>query len=111
MNDLGCAVTPTKDQVLLAAKALSDPVRLRIIEILAGARHRKRSSRDSGPGVCVHEFAMNLGLLQSLVSYHMKVLKEAGLVTDRRQGRWVHYSLNQEGFQTFQDELAGRLGL
>ena len=35
-----------------------------------------------------------LGLGQSHLSFHMKTLKDAGLVTDRRDGRWIHYSLN-----------------
>jgi ArsR family transcriptional regulator, arsenate/arsenite/antimonite-responsive transcriptional repressor len=35
----------------------------------------------------------DLGASQSLLSFHLRTLKDAGLVTDRREGRWVHYSL------------------
>ena len=63
-------------------RALSDENRLRIVELLtAGER-------------CVCELTSALDLGQSLLSHHLKTLKDAGLVTDRRDGRWVYYTLN-----------------
>lgn len=37
-----------------------------------------------------------LGTAQSLLSFHLRILKEAGIIRDRRQGRWVYYSLNPD---------------
>ena len=62
-------------------RALSDENRIRIVEMLtAGER-------------CVCELTADLDLGQSLLSHHLKTLKDAGLVTDRREGRWVYYTL------------------
>lgn len=62
-------------------QALSDEKRLRILSLLGGGEH------------CVCELTEALGLPQSLLSFHLKTLRDAGLVTDRREGRWVYYSL------------------
>ena len=64
--------------------ALSDTTRLEIIELLrAGER-------------CVCELTDEMDAAQSRLSFHLKTLKEAGLVLDRREGRWVYYTLNRE---------------
>jgi ArsR family transcriptional regulator, arsenate/arsenite/antimonite-responsive transcriptional repressor len=64
--------------------ALSDETRLRIVgRLLAGEQ-------------CVCNLTDALDAGQSRLSFHIKTLKEAGLVTDRRDGRWIHYSLNHE---------------
>ena len=64
--------------------ALSDQTRLAIIQRLrAGER-------------CVCELTDALDAAQSRLSFHLRVLKEAGLVTDRREGRWMYYTLNAE---------------
>lgn len=62
-------------------KALSDPLRLRILDRLRGGEQ------------CVCELMDTLDAGQSLLSFHLKTLKDAGLVTDRREGRWMHYAL------------------
>ena len=54
---------------------------------------------------CVCDLPVALGAYQSRLSFHLKKLKDAGLVSDRRDGRWVHYSLNAEVLE----ELAGQL--
>lgn len=64
--------------------ALSDPTRLSILERL---RFGER---------CVCDMTDALETGQSRLSFHLKVLKDAGLVTDRREGRWMYYMLNQE---------------
>lgn len=61
--------------------ALSDEKRLRIIEQL------RRAER------CVCDLQEGLDAGQSLLSFHLKTLKAAGIVTDRREGRWAYYSL------------------
>jgi ArsR family transcriptional regulator len=64
--------------------ALSDETRLRIVgKLLSGEQ-------------CVCNLTDALDAGQSRLSFHLKTLKDAGLVTDRRDGRWVHYALNHE---------------
>lgn len=65
-------------------KALADPHRLRILATLA------RASDD----VCVCDLTAGLPLLQPTVSHHLRVLKEAHLVTSERRGTWVYYRLH-----------------
>jgi ArsR family transcriptional regulator len=45
---------------------------------------------------CVCDLTDALDAAQSRLSFHLKVLKDAGLVSDRREGRWMYYTLNQE---------------
>ncbi len=72
-------------------QALSDEKRIRILQLLAEGER------------CVCEIMPALGLRQSLLSFHLKTLKEAGLVTDRREGRWVHYALVSEALEELGD--------
>ncbi len=65
-------------------RALSDGTRLEIVAMLS---HGER---------CVCDLQDALGAAQSRLSFHLKTLKDAGLVTDRREGRWVYYALNRE---------------
>lgn len=66
--------------------ALSDETRLGILEML---RQGER---------CVCDLQAELDAAQSRLSFHLKVLKEAGLVTDRREGRWAYYTLVPTAF-------------
>jgi len=70
--------------------ALSDETRLEIVRLLS---HGER---------CVCELQSVLDAAQSRLSFHLKTLKDAGLVSDRREGRWVYYALNREAL----DEIA-----
>jgi ArsR family transcriptional regulator len=63
-------------------KALSDDTRIRILKLLEGGE------------LCICKIMEILDMKQSRVSRHMGILKNAGLVTDRRDGKWVHYSLH-----------------
>jgi ArsR family transcriptional regulator len=47
----------------------------------------------------------SLDAAQSRLSFHLKVLKDAGLVSDRKQGRWVYYSLREEALESMRDVL------
>jgi ArsR family transcriptional regulator len=62
-------------------KALSDPARIRIIYAL------------SGGDLCNCHLMLIMGMPQTAISHHMKVLKYAGIVKDRRSGKWISYSL------------------
>jgi ArsR family transcriptional regulator, arsenate/arsenite/antimonite-responsive transcriptional repressor len=64
--------------------ALSDETRLSILQRL---RFGER---------CVCDLTDALDAAQSRLSFHLKVLKDAGLVTDRRESRWMYYTLNSE---------------
>lgn len=66
-------------------KALCDVKRLTIIEML-------RSGEK-----CACKLQENLPIGQSTLSHHMKILIESGIVVARRDGKWTHYSLSQEG--------------
>lgn len=65
-------------------KALSDPLRLQVIEALAGGES------------CVCDLATQPGLGQSKLSFRLKVLKQAGRLADRQEGRWMYYRLQPE---------------
>jgi ArsR family transcriptional regulator len=67
--------------------ALSDETRLEIIEML------RKGER------CVCELTDSLDAAQSRLSFHLRVLKDAGIVRDRKDGRWVHYELEPEAFE------------
>jgi ArsR family transcriptional regulator len=64
--------------------ALSDETRLEIVERLIGGER------------CVCELTDLMDAAQSRLSFHLKTLKDAEIVTDRREGRWVYYTLNRE---------------
>ena len=76
------APTGSVDRAATLFHALADPTRLMILsELRAGEQ-------------CVCELAERFDTGQSRLSFHMKTLKDAGLVTDRREGRWIYYALN-----------------
>ena len=78
--------------------ALSDQTRLSIL-------HRLRRGER-----CVCDLTDAMDAVQSRLSFHLKVLKEAGLVTDRREGRWMYYTLNMETLAEA-SEVIGALAL
>ena len=78
----------TTDAAELAAgfSALADPVRLRVLSMLAASPEGE---------VCVCDFVEPLAKSQPTVSHHLRVLSDAGLVQGDRRGKWVWYSLNR----------------
>jgi ArsR family transcriptional regulator len=92
-------------QLARAAKALSDPIRLKMLGMLAEGRDccelpdlctRNVPGEGTPAGICVCEFQEQFGLGQSRTSYHLRVLKEAGLVTEETRGKWTFYALDTE---------------
>ena len=79
-------------------KALGDPTRLKIVQMLA----------ENGE-TCVCKIVEAFNLSQPAVSHHMGILKHAGLLFARREGQWIHYSLNvralEEGPFAFLKEM------
>ena len=66
-----------------ALKAAGDPTRTRILKLLEAGE------------LCVCQVQSVLGLAPSTVSKHLAILKSAGLVEDRRDGKWIHYALTE----------------
>lgn len=66
-------------------KALCDENRLIILDML----------RDGEKCAC--KILENIDISQSSLSYHMKILVESGIVADRQEGKWTHYSLSERG--------------
>ena len=71
--------------------ALSDETRLALLEMLRDGER------------CVCELQDELDAAQSRLSFHLKVLKEAGLVRDRKEGRWSYYALMPEALRIAHD--------
>jgi len=95
----GCDVAPLVREPLsadaavdLAAmlKALSDPVRLRLLSVIAS---------HSGREACVCDISTGIDLSQPTISHHLKVLRTAGLLDSERRGSWVYYRVIPEALQ------------
>jgi ArsR family transcriptional regulator len=70
------------EELLGTFKALSEETRLRIIKLLEHGE------------LCVCDLTAALDLVQPKVSFHLAVLKEAGFIKDRKEGKWTHYRLD-----------------
>lgn len=86
--------TIAPDTLASCFHALSDPLRVQVIELL-------RSQE-----LCVCELCDRLGVTQSKLSFHLKNLKEAELVRSRQEGRWIYYSLNLSQFVLLEQYLS-----
>lgn len=75
-------------------KALSDPKRLRIVDMLSCGE------------LCACQILEAFHITQPTLSHDMKLLVEAGIVKDCREGKNIYYSLNQEVLREFQDKLS-----
>src|SRR4051812_19938539 len=74
--------------------ALSDPMRIEVLALLANGER------------CVCDLTAALDVAQSRLSWHLKTLKDAGLVSDRREGRWSYYTLQPAAFAEAEAALA-----
>jgi ArsR family transcriptional regulator len=73
--------------------ALSDDTRLALLDRLKGGER------------CVCELTDVMRVAQSRLSFHLKVLKEAGLIRDRREGRWMYYAINPEAIEELEEAV------
>jgi ArsR family transcriptional regulator len=94
---VGTAIARNGQRTARLFHALADETRLRILEQLA----------DGEQCVCDLTDALEAG--QSRLSFHLKTLKDAGLVSDRRQGRWIYYTLRSQAVDELRD-VVGSLG-
>jgi ArsR family transcriptional regulator len=103
------------DRLVALGQALSDPIRVRMLGMMADGRGCCDFSGSGVPasegdeGICVCEFEDHFGMGQSKVSYHMRKLKEAGLVREERRGKWSFYSLDREATGELLGVAADRL--
>ena len=90
-------ITPTTTPpslIISGFHALSDPIRVKVIELLRQGE------------LCVCDLCDLLDISQSKLSFHLKNLKAANLVNARQQGRWTYYSLNLYQFQILENYIA-----
>jgi ArsR family transcriptional regulator len=102
-------------RLVALGRALSDPIRVRMLSMMAEGRSCCDLSDSGVPveegeeGICVCEFEAAFSMGQSKVSYHMKKLREAGLVHEERRGKWSFYSLDRKAAGELLGETANRL--
>ncbi len=85
--------TGKNEQIVALCRALGDNARVKIIKLLADGE------------MCVCEIIEEVELSQAAISHHLKILKQAGLINVRHEGRWRHYSLDKSTFLQFQNLL------
>lgn len=90
--------TAAAEEIVLKLKALADPVRLRLFSAVASR---------SGGEACVCDVSEGLELSQPTISHHLKVLREAGLLTAQRRGSWVYYAVVPDALSALTDRLIG----
>ncbi len=84
---LATPLASQRGEVAALLKAMADPLRMEVAKALAGGER------------CVCELTASLGLAQSRLSFHLKVMRQAGLISAREEGRWVYYSLEPEALR------------
>ena len=87
------------DEILISLKALSEEIRVRIVMLLF--------EREA----CVCELMEVFGMAQSKLSHHLLMLKDAGILRDKRRGKWNYYSINKKKMNQANKELLSSLPL
>jgi len=77
----------TEKKIALVFKALSDENRIRILKLLHGGEK------------CACKLLEELNISQPTLSHHMKILCDAGIVSGRKEGKWMHYTICCDGVQ------------
>jgi len=86
-------------------KALSDPTRLMLVKLLSEC-----SPNECGGAPCVKSLAQKVGVTQSAVSQHLRVLRQVKLIRGERNGPFVHYSLDHDRIEQFKSRLRETMG-
>jgi len=99
---LACEPLPQAgaDELAPLFKALADPARLRLLSLIA--------CHDGGES-CVCDLLEAFDMTAPSVSYHLKILREAGLISSERRGTWVYYRINPDVMARMSAVLAPRL--
>jgi ArsR family transcriptional regulator, arsenate/arsenite/antimonite-responsive transcriptional repressor len=104
------------ERLVALGRALSDPIRVRMLGMMAEGRSCCAlpdlgvPAEEQDNGICVCEFEDYFGMGQSKVSYHVRKLKEAGLVREEKRGKWSFYSLDKESAAEIVGEVERHLG-
>jgi ArsR family transcriptional regulator, arsenate/arsenite/antimonite-responsive transcriptional repressor len=93
-NKLMYSSTLPSSEIVARFHALSEPLRLQIIDLLREEE------------LCVCDLCDSLNVAQSKLSFHLKVLREAKLLRSRQEGRWIYYSLDLSQFVVLEQYLA-----
>lgn len=123
-NDRGVLEEENREQrverLVAFGRALSDPIRVRMVGMMAEAAASGRGccglpdlgvpAGEGDVGICVCEFQDRFVMGQSKVSYHMRKLKDAGLVREEKRGKWSFYSLDREAVHEVLGDTAEQLG-
>lgn len=86
--------TAAQPAILPLFQALADGYRVQVIELL----------RDQE--LCACDIAKHLGISQSKLSFHLKTLRESGVIEGRQEGKWIYYRLNLQQFIILEQYIA-----
>lgn len=100
MNSMENLKKQTEEQAAVFA-VLADPTRLRLVKLLCRQQHPD--------ALCVNALAGFLGVSQSAVSQHLRVLKSIGLVKGERRGYHIHYFVNRDSLERCRDIVSAAL--
>jgi ArsR family transcriptional regulator len=96
----------TEELIDLQLKALADPARRKIIKLLRSkGRCSCRQVSAADPGMCVCDLEGELRLTQPTITHHVQILRQAGLISNRKIGRWLYCCRNEQAL----DRLAAWL--
>ena len=90
-------LTLREDRAVAVLQAISDPVRWRVLSRLSTSKQ------------CVCDLQAHVDVAPNLLSYHLKVLREAGLIVGTRRGRWIDYTLADGAAALVRSALPGEL--
>lgn len=88
-------MSPGAEGDLALLQAVADPVRWAVLDALAGGQ------------MCVCDLQLRVPIPGNLLSYHLKVLRDVGLVTSSRRGRWIDYTLADDALARLRSALPG----
>jgi ArsR family transcriptional regulator, arsenate/arsenite/antimonite-responsive transcriptional repressor len=91
------------DEQAAIFSALADPTRLKLVKLLCAQR--------SDEALCVNALAARLGVTQSAVSQHLRVLKAIGLVNGERRGYHIHYFINRDRLESCRELVSATLSM
>ncbi len=103
-----------QDDIDRISQALSDPRRVRILDLLASP-HRDACCSPENPdapsALCACDLRPALDdIAPSKLAYHLKQLREAGLVDEQQRGKWVYYTLNHAALEAYGQAVSTRWG-
>lgn len=96
----------TEKQLISALKAIAEPTRLKILQIL---KQKGRCSIGKGVGLCACDIEEQIRLSQPTISHHMAALKKAGLIHAEKEGLWMWYQRNEDFLKELGSAVSGSI--